>query len=76
MEGTWYEANEETQSRVCLLTCMVRVTDLHGEGGASLFEEDVPHVECTLHACRVEHTWTSGAPAAISQVSCTVPGSV
>ena len=52
------------------------VTDLHGEGGASLFEEDVPHVECTLHACRVEHTWTSGAPAAISQVSCTVPGSV
>ena len=55
---------------------MVRVTDLHGEGGASLFEEDVPHVECTLHACRVEHTWTSGAPAAISQVSCTVPGSV
>lgn len=51
-------------------------TDLHGEGGASLFEENVPHVECTLHACRVEHTWTSGAPAAISQISCTVPGSV
>ena len=68
MEGTWYEANEETQHG--------EVTDLHGEGGASLFEEDVPHVECTLHACRVEHTWTSGAPTAISQVSCTVPGSV
>ena len=65
IQGTWYEADRKR-----------RTTDLHGEGGVSLFEEDVPHVECTLHACREEHTWTSGAPAAISQVCCTIPVSV
>ena len=65
IEGTWCEADRKR-----------RTTDLHGEGGVSLFEEDVPHVECTLHACCEEHTWTSGAPAAISQVRCTIPVSV
>ena len=85
MEGTWHEVDRQRKTHSIghdYLTCWWsywpagEATDLHGEGGVGLFEEDVPHVECTLHARCEEHTWTSGAPAAISQVRCTVPVSV
>ena len=79
IEGTWCEADRKKRTTDLhdeATDLHGEATDLHGEGGVSLFEEDVPHVECTLHACCEEHTWTSGAPAAISQVRCTIPVSV